>query len=88
MLRIGDIGLMKSSTQGGIRVRILDYSDILSGFPGMVVTQGSVTKYQVHFLEGKHTGEIQWVPANYVTLAPYEHRSQETAGDELGEITL
>ena len=74
MLKPGSTGRMKSGTEGWIRVTVLDYSDILRSMsrPGHVVTRGGVEEYQVRFEEGKHKGEVRWVPANYIEAAQTE----------------
>lgn len=76
-LSIGATGRMKSGTEGWIRVTILDYSDIMRGMsmPGHVVTRGGVEEYQVRVEEGKHKGEVRWMPANYVEAEPRASRT-------------
>lgn len=61
---------MKSANEGWIKVTVLDYSDIIKGasLPGAIVTKGSIEEYQIRFEEGKHKGEIKWVPSNYVEV--------------------
>ena len=69
---------MRSGSQGWIRVSVIDERETVpaidSGFGtgeigGMGRIYGPGTdQYLVHIEEGKHQGEVIWVPKNYVEI--------------------
>lgn len=70
---------MKSGTEGWIRGRVVEYTELMPAVGGYVYTGPG---YKVFALEGKHKGETLRLPANYIEPMERAEAKPEVKGVE------